>query len=216
MTYQAIQSACHRQGLDIAGGFHPQAQDNAPTGCKTLLLLAPHEPGFWQRITASPEFDAPDPVDRWSDRVIGALAGDLGATAVFPFGGPPYQPFVSWALRTGRVWASPVNLMVHDRMGLLLSFRGALAFERDIVLPPAPAASPCAGCVDKPCMTACPAGALRAATYDLDACHGYLGNAGRETCLSAGCLARRSCPVSRSYGRLAEQSAHHMRAFHKG
>jgi hypothetical protein len=41
----------------------------------------------------------PDPIDRWSRRVIGHMACDLGAKALFPFGGPPWHPFIAWAKR---------------------------------------------------------------------------------------------------------------------
>ena len=85
--------AAHR--LAVMGGFHPGLDDGAPQGTQTLLMLGPAEPGFWAHLTAQPEWldGAPDPVDRWSRRVIGRLACDLGAKAVFPFGGPPYAPF---------------------------------------------------------------------------------------------------------------------------
>ena len=82
----------------------------------------------------------PDPVDRWSRRVIGRLACDLGAKALFPFGGPPYHPFYQWALRTGRAWESPVRLLVHDTQGLMVSFRGALALREAMAVPPRRAA----------------------------------------------------------------------------
>jgi hypothetical protein len=215
-VYGRIKQSCADVGLKIVGGFHPMEADKAPAGCRTLLLLGPREPGFWGRITSSAEFDAPDPVDRWSQRVVFALAEELGATPLFPFGGPPYLPFVSWALRSGRVWLSPVSLMVHDKAGLMLSFRGALAFEEVIELPPDPVASPCESCVAKPCLSACPASALTAEGYDLPACHKWLDEPQGAPCMSGGCLVRRSCPVSQGYGRLKEQSAHHMRAFHKG
>lgn len=218
MTYDVVQLAVEKNGLSILGGFHPVSGDMAPLGCKTLLMLGPREPGYWQMLTAEPEFaDAlPDPIDRWSSRVIGHLAQDLKATAIFPFGGPPHAPFVSWALKTGRAWSSPVDLLVHDTCGLFLSYRGALAFEHRLALPPVPTQSPCDTCLNCPCLTTCPPRALTGAGYDVDACHEYLRGTSGQSCMQGGCLVRRACPVSRSYGRLAEQSAHHMRAFHKG
>jgi epoxyqueuosine reductase len=214
MTLDEIAASAAAEGLDVMGAFHADAGDRTPAGTGTLVLLGPLEPGFWPRLAASPEWTLPDPVDRWSERVIGGLAEQLGAAALFPFGGPPYQPFVSWALKTGRVWSSPVSLMVHDTAGLFLSFRGALAFHERLALPPTPP-SPCATCVDRPCLTACPAAALTGAGYDLPICHAFLDTAAGEDCMSQGCAVRRACPVSRRYGRLAEQSAHHMRHFHR-
>jgi epoxyqueuosine reductase len=144
--------------------------------------------------------------------VIGGMACDLGAKALFPFGGPPYHPFYKWALRTGRVWYSPVRLLVHAGQGLMVSFRGALALKEHIAVPP-PSAKPCEGCA-APCLAACPAGALGEKGYDVPACHAYLSGGDRD-CMKAGCLVRRACPVTQAYARMPEQSAYHMRQFHK-
>ncbi|MBC7480215.1 MAG: ferredoxin, partial [Pseudorhodobacter sp.] len=178
------------------------------------LLIGPQEPGFWPHLQAQPEWGAPDPVGRWSRRVIGRVACDLGAKALFPFGGPPYQPFYAWALRSGAVWDSPIKLLVHGEQGLFVSFRGALALKERVDLPPAPV-KPCDSCVTKPCLTACPVGALTAAGYDVPSCHAYLDSPDGGTCLTGGCLVRASCPVSQGYARMAEQSAYHMRQFHR-
>jgi epoxyqueuosine reductase len=215
MTYAAIEADAAAEGLDIMGAFHPGVDDGAPDGTGTLILLGPREPGFWARIEASPESALPDKVDRWSTRVIGGLAERQGATALFPFGGPPYQPFVSWALKTGRVWSSPVSLMVHDTAGLFLSFRGALALAARLDLPAPPAAGPCATCAGSPCLSACPARALTGGGYDLSSCHAFLDTNAGADCMNSGCAVRRACPVSARYGRLAGQSAHHMRHFHR-
>jgi ferredoxin len=185
-----------------------------PAGTRTLLLIGPAEPGFWPHLTAQPEWDSkPDPVDRWSRRVIGRVACDLGAKAIFPFGGPPYHPFYAWALRSGQVWDSPVRLLVHSRQGLMVSFRGALALKEEMDLP-APAPRPCDAC-PAPCLTACPTGALTGAGYDVPACHAFLDRPEGAGCMTGGCLVRRACPVSQSYARLPEQSAYHMGQFHR-
>jgi ferredoxin len=205
--------APHR--LEVLGGFAAGPEDTGlPAGTRTLLLIGPAEPGFWAHLTAQPEWDGrPDPVDRWSRRVIGRIACDLQAKALFPFGGPPWHPFYRWALRSGQVWDSPVRLLVHARQGLMVSFRGALALKEEVALPP-PAPRPCDGC-PAPCLTACPAGALTGAGYDIPACHAFLDQPDGAGCMTGGCLVRRACPVSQSYARLPEQSAYHMGQFHR-
>ncbi len=213
--FTQVQTACRDAGLDVVAAFHPKPADLPPEGCQTLILLGPLEPGFWARIADSADFSAPDPVDHWSTRVITALASQLEATPLFPFGGPPYQPFIRWALASGHVWSSPVSLLVHSRAGLMVSFRGALSFKHHLDLPASPT-SPCPDCADKPCLSSCPTNALTSEGYNLTACHGWLDRDVGKPCLTGGCLVRRACPISQSYGRLKEQSAHHMRAFHKG
>jgi hypothetical protein len=139
----------------------------------------------------------------------------FGGQALFPFGDPPYRPFYRWALRTGRAWPSPVTLLVHETAGLMVSYRGAIALAERLDLPAAPHESPCDSCADRPCLGACPAGALTARGYDVPACHAFLDTGPGADCLSSGCALRRACPLSQAYGRLPEQSAYHMRLFHR-
>jgi ferredoxin len=214
MTRGAVSDAVRAAQLEIVGGFHPAPEDSVPEGVETLLLLGPREPGFWEVVSASPEFrdGGPDPLDRWSARVVGALAEELGALPFLPFG-EPRRPFVRWALRTGRVWVSEVNLLVSAEAGLLVSFRGALGFRDRLELPP-PGRRPCDDCAGKPCLTACPVGALTAAGYDIPACRTYLATPpGAEGCRSLGCAVRRACPWSAGHPRANALHAHHMRHF---
>ena len=118
-----------RHFLAVLGGFNCDDEAGLPAGTRSVLLLGPMEPGYWPHLKSQPEWGGVDPVDRWSRRVIGGMACDLGAKALFPFGGAPYHPFYQWALRTGRVWDSPVRLLVQAEQGLMVSFRGALGAE---------------------------------------------------------------------------------------
>lgn len=202
-----------RDGLTVLGAFHPVPDDAAPAGTKTLVLLGPDPAAFWPLFSASPEYrdGARDPLDRWSARVIGGRAAELGAAAVFPFGGPPYAPFLAWARRSGAAWSSPVGLLVHARLGLFVSYRGALAFPERFDLPPLPA-RPCDGCA-APCLDACPAAALGARGYDVPACHAFLDTPAGTDCLALGCAVRRVCPVGDGL-QPAAQTGFFMTAFH--
>lgn len=217
MTFEDYQSAATVRHLTVLGGFHPTPADDTPTGCKTLLLLGPDEPAFWPAFTQSPEWQdrAKDPMDRWSTRVIGSWADDMGAQALYPFGGPPFKPFYSWALRTGRIHSSPVQLLVHDEAGLFVSFRGALALPDHIALPPTPA-KPCDSCRDRPCATACLSQALTPQGYDVPKCKTFLNTKEGQENMMQGCNVRRVCPVSQTHGRLPAQSAYHMQQFNGG
>ena len=212
-SIEAVAALARPAGLAVLGAFHPGPEDATPAGCRTLLLLGPDEPGFWGLFQASPEGGdgAADPLDRWSERVIGELAAATGGRALFPFGGPPWQPFIAWARRSGAAWVSPVGLLVHAERGLLVSYRGALALGARLALP-APPARPCDTCA-RPCLDACPVGALSGAGYDLGACHGWLDTEAGGDCMARGCAVRRACPVGQGLRRWP-QSAFHMTAFH--
>ena len=69
-------------GLDSA---RCATRSDLPGGTRTLILLSPDEPGFWPAFTASEEYrdGAPDPMDRWSRRIIGSWADQIGATPLY-------------------------------------------------------------------------------------------------------------------------------------
>lgn len=213
MTLDDLAHAAGEHVLDILGICHTVPEDGLGVG--TIALLGPREPGFWVHVSASPEFNdtAPDPLDRWSHRVISDIALASGGAPLFPFG-TPARPFIGWALRSGRAWASPVGLLVHDTAGLLVSYRGAVLFDNHLSLPQ-PATKPCETCAAKPCLDACPVSALTNQGYDIPACRSYLDGPDEAGCKATGCAVRRACPVSQSYPRDPAQSAFHMASFHK-
>ena len=215
MPLAALEARAADHGLILRGAFHPRPGDALPEGTGTLLLFGPDEPGFWPIFAASDEYadEAPDPLDRWSARVLGDLATRWGGTAILPSDGPPWPPFLTWARRSGRAFPSPIGLFVHDRVGLMISYRGAIALPQRLALPTTGPA-PCPGCIDRPCASACPVGALReGAAYDVPACQHHLRRPEGRECRLRGCLAQRACPLSANLHRDAAQASFHMAAF---
>jgi len=204
-------------GLIARGGFHPAPEDGVPGA--TLVLVGNAGPALWRVFAAAPEArdGAADPLNRWSRRVLGALAMELGAEALYPFDGPPYRPFVAWAKRAEAVAESPLGMLIHPDYGLWHAYRGALAFDRPIELPPRdPRSRPCDACADKPCLKACPVEAFAATGYDVAACAAHVAAPEGEDCLGLGCRARRACPVGPAYSYDGPQARFHMEAFLKG
>lgn len=202
-----IQIAADPLGLIIMGVVHDKP------GSVVLLGAGP---GFWPVFVDTPEFvdGTPHPIDRWSKRVIGALAVQFNGSCVFPSDGPPYPPFIRWSLDTGRFFQSPVGMMVHDTMGMMISLRGALVMNQQLSLNP-PSPNPCTSCATQPCTTACPVHALSGTKpYDLTACHGFLDTSQGQSCMTQGCASRRACPISAGAKRANAQSAFHMLSFH--
>ncbi len=189
-----IGAALSAHGLAVVGGFLPGPEDGAPEGCETLLLIGADGPALWEAFRAAPEAGdgARDPLDRWSRRVIGEIARGCGADALFPFGGPPWRPFIAWAARAEGARPSPVGMLASPRRGLSASYRGALALRERLVLEP-PAAHPCPSC-PAPCRTACPVGAVSGGVYDVAACVAHVSSPEGAACRN-GCLVRLACPV---------------------
>jgi hypothetical protein len=199
-----------RLGLQQLGHCLTKPDDQLPHE-GTLILIGPDEPSFWPGFIQSDESrdERPDPIDRWSRRVLTDVAVAHDATALFPFGGPPYQPIFTWALRSGRFWSSPIGFLVHDAAGLFVSFRGVLLVKPR--LPTDAGISPCKTCAGQPCLTVCPVDAFDAG-YDVPACKSHLAQPQGHDCMTQGCRSRRACPIGQGK-RLPAQATHHMKAF---
>lgn len=209
-----VTSSLESVGLTVLGGFSAEPSDfgTITPSIRSIAMIGPDEPRFWPMFVDSPEYNdgLRDPMDRWSLRILSEIGQRFDLQVYFPFGGPPYVPFYQWALRTGRIFASPTRLLVHDQAGLFVSFRGALGFVEDISF--SASSSPCEDC-DAPCMNTCPVSAFDGESYDTVACNTEIRKSDRLSCLERGCAARRACPVSQDYGRLEAQSNFHMKNF---
>jgi hypothetical protein len=218
MSIETVFSAIERSGLVPRGAFllAEAERTGALADVRTIVLIGVAGRSGWGAFAASLEahdgFDHPR--DRFSRRVIDAIADDLAAVALYPFGGAPYLPFQQWALRAEPVHPSPIGLLIHPTYGLWHSYRGALGFAEALELPPLEVLpSPCETCSGRPCLAACPVGAFTAAGYDVAACASHLKSAAGGECMNRGCLARRACPVGAEHAHGAEQAAFAMAAF---
>jgi hypothetical protein len=221
MELSSIERMVAAHGLRLRGGFHPTDSDGVPALAdgpmpSTLLLIGNIGSSLWPEFSSSPETSdgGPDPLNRWTQRVIGGIARAVGAEALFPFGGPPYLPFQRWAQRAEAVAPSPLGILIHPDYGLWHAYRGALAFAGRLALPPrSERPRPCDSCAGRPCLSACPVGAFSGQGYDVPACIGHIGSPAGEACMGGGCLARRACPVGTAFGYGAAQARFHMTAF---
>lgn len=199
-------------GLMAMGGAHTHPDQAAQT-----IVLIGTAPKFWDQFTQSTEYEdgAADPIDRWSQRIVPQImeaAGGIGV--VYPFGGPPYAPFIAWAKQTGEAFDSPVGMLVHIRAGLLISYRGGIIFPGRIPLPAQQALNPCNSCATRACVGACPVDALSDAHfYDVPNCKGHIASPAGTDCMTKGCATRLACPISQAFDRPTAQNAFHMTAF---
>lgn len=218
--WSTLERHCAAAGLACRGGFAPEPDDGLPGGedaasVSTVVLLGFAGRAQWPAFAASPEYrdGHAHPLDRWSRRVIDGLAAQLGATAVYPFTGPPWWPFQRWAQRAEGLTASPLGILIHPRFGLWHAYRGALLLRARLSLPPSPSqVSPCRACATKPCLSACPVGAVQAERFDHESCLRHVASAAGVQCREEGCRARLACPVGSEHRHTPEQSAFHMAA----
>lgn len=217
-----IRAALEEVGLQALAAFAVDDGDAVPamldgTAAAALVLAGNAGSSLWPVFVDSHEYRdrKPDPLDRWSRRIGDALATRFGARALFPFEGPPFHPFQAWAGRHGALTPSPLGVLAHPRYGLWHAYRFALLLPGvpPDLPPPELAGSPCPSCIERPCLTSCPAKAVSAEGYRWEACIDHLRAEAPTPCRSDGCLARRACPAGASWRYEPAHARFHMDAF---
>lgn len=220
---ETIRAALRPHGLFLRGVVNfadgeaaPTLRDGRPAASVVLIgnIGGSLWPAFSRWRRGRPDAGGPDPLDTWSKDVIGPIAATAGATAWFP-SDPPWQPFQQWAMRAEGLKASPLGILIHPVYGLWHGYRGALGFAVPAATEPVarPAEHPCDACRDRPCLTTCPAAAVRSDAFDVAACRSHLrAPQGQGGCLRGGCLARAACPVGATYRYGDDQLRFHMAA----
>lgn len=218
----SIRAAFEPHGLFLRGFVNFSGEEAAPRladgrSAASVLLIGNIGSSLWPAFSrwraAQPDRGGGDPLDAWSKAVIGTVAASVEATAWFP-SDPPWQPFQQWAMRAEGLKASPLGILIHPVYGLWHGYRGALGFAERIEAEPfLRQRHPCDDCREKPCLAPCPAGAVRAETFDVPACRSHLrGPEGQAGCMPSGCLARAACPVGAQYRYDEAQLRFHMAA----
>jgi ferredoxin len=185
----------HLRGVvNFGQGEGPPLEDGSPA--QSVLLLGNIGGSIWPAFSAWRKgFEGRDPLDTWSREMILPVARRLEATAYFP-SDTPWQPFQQWATRAEAMQASPLGILIHPAHGLWHGYRGALGFRFELPARAAVPNHPCETCLEKPCLSACPVGAIGADRFDVAACRSYLDTQrGDETCRVSGCVARNACPA---------------------
>ncbi|MGF1640887.1 MAG: ferredoxin [Rhodospirillales bacterium] len=218
MDLETVNDAVSEFGFLCRGGFHPDAGDPLAVPAATVVLIGNAGSAMWhefcRRVPPSERRRGRDPLDTWTRRTLAHAAQGLGAGVVFPFDGPPFRPFLTWAKRAEAIQSSPLGPLIHPDYGLCHAYRGAFLFDEVLTLPPpAVRPHPCATCIDKPCLTVCPVNAPRDGHFDGPACITHLRSDEGDACLTRGCRARRACPVGRDYRYDRSHARFHMRSF---
>lgn len=163
--------------LDAAAGS--LTAEGLLPGARGALVAGSGGPTFFGLFAGSAEAadGAPDPLDRYTRRVIERAAGEaLGPLGVrravhFPFGTSPIVPFQRLGRAAGLGGPGPLGLQIHPTYGAWWAYRALVVVDRAL-----PARSPpgdgCAGC-PAPCLAACPGAAVARSGFVVAACHAH-------------------------------------------
>lgn len=213
VQFRDLEADLNTNGLHILGHFAiPDgeivipSEDRQP---KEIALIGNAGSSIWQAFKAAREEQHGLTLDRWTEDTLGEIARQYGIKALYPFEGPPFWPFIQWARRTRSLFSSPIGLTVHPVFGLWHAFRAALLFDEAPGFPEIITESPCDSCEKRPCLKTCPVDAFSGEGYRFDTCLDYVG-AGANPCRSAGCDARKACPIGQDHRYMPEHAAFHM------
>jgi hypothetical protein len=102
---------------------------------------------------------------------------------------------------------SPFMLGIDAEWGSWFAYRAVVLADTDF-LPflPARQGNPCTACPDRPCISACPAGALDEDRFSLTRCADY--RLQPDSACALACIARQTCPVGSAHRYDDEQIRH--------
>jgi len=225
MNLQVLSEKASASGLSVRGGFHIGPDDDVPlltNGelAQSLVLLGNTGSSIWPSFSTSSEYkDGLDnPLDRWSQRVGDALAMDCGGTAYYPFGGPPYQPFIKWATKAESLQRSKLGLLMHPEYGLWHAYRLAIVLPEELFdqrTRSIQQTNACDSCQDQPCYGTCPVDAFVNNQYHVDQCVQFLASNPQAQCNQTGCMARMSCPEATQHRYVQLHAKFHITQFVK-
>ncbi len=229
-TLDDIHRLAQQHGLVVRGGFVVDESDQVPCideriAAVTLVLFGNVGSSLWTCFSNSKEYAdrLPDPLNRWSERIGEQIASRLSGRALFPFGGPPYQPFIEWAKKSESLRHSKIGMLIHSQYGLWHAYRFAVALPELIVgLKTTQAVDDiCQRCVEQPCLSTCPVGAFSTSGYDVAVCYDFLKDAKQESgrqsgACREGCQARQACPQGHQFRYQTQHERFHMDAIFDG
>ncbi|TVO78763.1 hypothetical protein [Sedimenticola selenatireducens] len=183
-----------------------------PLNASTRIVLIGHGgKTLWEML----QIDAttPDPIDQYSRVAAIAFAKETLGKNGYHLIYPGDKPIALQQLGTVAGWhaPSPLGLGINPHWGLWYAYRAALLTNATlpVMIEPSPQ-RPCDRCLEKPCLSNCPAGALsKVHQIDMDQCATY--RLSDNSSCSDRCLARMSCAVSNEHRYTLEQIQYHYR-----
>lgn len=162
---------------------------------RQLILIGHGGRTLWERVRLS-GLDSAHPIDDFSIACVNTWFAEQLPGQRFALVYPGEVPVGLQALGKLAGWhhESPFRVGINADWGSWFAYRAVVLADTSLPASvPLPSESPCATCSGKPCVSACPAGALDDARFSLPQCIAYRklpDSRCRHTC-----VARTTCPV---------------------
>ncbi len=175
----------------------------------TLVLFGNGGRRFWQAYQRFQSED-PHPVDAFSRQTVAEFMSrchpQVNYQVLYP--GPTLVPLQTLGQLAGWHHTSPMRVGINNTWGLWYAYRVLIAVDAiwEASLP-VESVSPCLDCQAKPCIAACPAGALVNQDLRLRRCVDY--RLLENSACSHQCLSRQACPVAPQHRYESDQIHYH-------
>jgi hypothetical protein len=213
-------------GLDLIGATSVAAYDahvdarrrlaDRDPAARGIVVVGNGGAALWRAFrAATPDLERAgrDSLDRFTRAAVEAAARDLGgARCHFPF--DPAATALDFQVLgelAGLGRRSLVGVLVHPEYGPWIALRAAVLVPWAVMAPrPADGFDPCPGCIERPCIPACPVGAVGPDGWNVAACAAH--RLADETHCAPGCAARIECVYGRAHRPPADALAFHQLA----
>jgi len=168
---------------------------------------------LWEQL-GSDLTDSDHPLDTFSVNAAGRVVTEYwgGGEVEILYPGPILVPLQQLGVFAGWSHVSPLGIGINTEFGTWFAYRALFALDNPLqeTVPLASQGTPCDRCVEKPCRSACPAGAVRLhKSFDLDRCVSHRLKSA-SSCADR-CLARLACPVGQDWRYDEDQLVYHGR-----
>ena len=165
---------------------------------RQLLLIGHGGKRMWEAVQASQFRDTHDPIDSFSVDRLKSWFSDHYPSCKYKIIYPDRQRIValqSLGELVGWHHRSPFRIGINQLWGSWFAYRLAVLCDSSFEVSEAMRfISPCETCIEKPCITACPADALQGCDFSLKRCINH--RLSSDSSCHDQCLARLSCPVA--------------------
>jgi len=179
------------------------------TGFRQLLLFGNGGGTFWQALGRA-GMQGEHPVDRFSVACVARYMRETLPEHCYRllYPGVTVIPLQTLGKLAGWHHPSPMMVGINAEWGVWFAYRVALLADTELT-PTVPwtAPSPCNDCGKRPCVSACPAGALDSGSLQLERCLAYRRREDSRCRLT--CLARETCPAGAAHRYSDQQLRYH-------
>ncbi|MGH7340383.1 MAG: hypothetical protein ACREKH_07825 [Candidatus Rokuibacteriota bacterium] len=189
-------------------------------GAESVIVIGNGGGAFWgayrRFCAARPRYEQrPDPLDDFTREVVDAACAPLARQTpmhvLYPFGfAQDPVSFSRLAALAGLGRESLVGVLVHPVYGPWIALRAAVLVRARLDAGrPADGFDPCPSCSERPCIAACPGGAVEATGWNVPRCGAHRGRPD-DPC-AARCHARVACVLGPEHRYPEEALAYHQR-----